>query len=311
MFSFIEKNYTTKSNFLFSSIYASKILRSLLVPRRKAEIMDKERFLVHYDEKEKSRWHKTFAVNGEAAKRTNIPFTFYERPGVLWLFDFLIKLGIKPYKIYHVKSFVNLLNILPLSKSNPPFTIEFGFSDIFLIKEHRVCVEIQINVFDDNENKLIEQKDLFYAITDNFFSENFLSKNEVSNDNGFWENLKNREREIFENPSIRKKINVSRGMGQKFAQLSGDFNPMHCSETIFKPLRNGKKAFIQGYCSLNIILKILHEELNSEIRNLSVNFKNKVHTEQEVEFVLQDSKFELVDNEGNLLVFGELESEAA
>ena len=66
----------------------------------------------------------------------------------------------------------------------------------------------------------------------------------------------------------------------------------------------GEEPFMQGMCSGNIVLKLLHKELGENLDKYSVYFNNKLFFPQTVELRCDDTDFELYDEKENMIAFG-------
>lgn len=96
---------------------------------------------------------------------------------------------------------------------------------------------------------------------------------------------------------------IKRGMGQKYGKLSGDLNPLHISN-IGAKLFGHKKSFVQGLCTLNLIMARLGSHWKGSIRSMDIEFLRPVAQPSKPTLVCTLDRFELLDADGNLLVRG-------
>jgi len=284
------------------------VFYSLMKRRKTSRVKSKAVYKYKIDEWERENWNSTFSFDSENYGTEVIPFTYYERPGVLQLIDYLINLGIKGNKIYHIRSDVNYTSRYEKTEKYEDCFLEYEIDEIFVVKDYRACIKGHVFVRNDKNEIVIAQTDYFYAIIDDFFINEYINKNNINSLESVYDQIKDEEGILCRQKDWKRSFPICKGFGYEYAQLSGDYNPWHCSESLFKPLRKGKKAYIQGYCILNIIIKTMFEEISDDVRSISMSIKDKVYTQQDIHLLFNNERYEILDDEGKLLVYGDVKT---
>ena len=99
------------------------------------------------------------------------------------------------------------------------------------------------------------------------------------------------------------KFYIAQDLGVKFGLLSGDLNIAHIFDYTAK-LLGQKKAYIQGLCTMNIIIQLLGDSLPSRLKDMQVFYAKPVYCGQWVYLLANEKSFELIDEKGRVLAFG-------
>lgn len=95
-------------------------------------------------------------------------------------------------------------------------------------------------------------------------------------------------------------------MGLDFGKLSGDLNLTHILDSTAR-ITNKSRGFIQGLCTLNIIIGLLWQQYPQGLGSLNIYFSRPVLHEQRVYLLCDGNAFELIGEEGQMLAFGEID----
>ena len=99
----------------------------------------------------------------------------------------------------------------------------------------------------------------------------------------------------------RASIGIPTDLGVRYGRLSGDMNP---HVTPAGAARAGfRRPFLQGLCTANLVVTELTRR--GTLERFSVLFARPVEVGQSVELLLHDDGFELRDETGRLVAFGE------
>ena len=92
-------------------------------------------------------------------------------------------------------------------------------------------------------------------------------------------------------------------MGVDFGLLSGDLNIAHIFDTTAS-IFSGGKAFIQGLCTLNIVISMLWKKYGTALSSLNVNYARPVYRGQHIFLLCHANQLEVISAQGQLLAFG-------
>jgi acyl dehydratase len=104
-------------------------------------------------------------------------------------------------------------------------------------------------------------------------------------------------------------IDVPDDMGKRFARVSGDFNLVHTAQ-LAATMLGYPRPFIQTLCTANLVLRHLMPEYGPP-EGLRIAFARPVFVGQRIELRYGTRQFELCDQAGALLAFGDFDVAAA
>jgi hypothetical protein len=107
----------------------------------------------------------------------------------------------------------------------------------------------------------------------------------------------------------RVTIDVPDDMGKRFARVSGDFNLVHTAQ-LAATMLGYPRPFIQTLCTANLVLRHLMPEYGPP-EGLRIAFARPVFVGQRIELRYGTRQFELCDQAGALLAFGDFDVAAA
>lgn len=287
---------TPTSGFGYASRFYLKVFQSInqdetlaldatLPPMKTSWFLDKEKF---------NSWTSLLGYTSNSQQA----FTFSAPAGVWALMQVLEDIGIKFSRIMHMSS-----RLLMLSKEGFKADSHYSTYVHYLgAKPHSkkaVLIRFQSIVKDITGKDIMHLEDELYV--------SGLDEDFVKNLN-LHENIENHKRpsksELIKNPMADKiPLTISRSMGQKYGKLSGDLNPLHIS-SIGARLFGHKKSFVQGLCTLNLVIAQLGNHWDGSIRSMEISFMRPVSQPSKPTLLCTLDQFEIVDSEGVLLVAG-------
>lgn len=224
-------------------------------------------------------------------------FTFSAPAGVWALMQVLKEIGISFGRIMHLSS-----RLLMINKEG--FQVDEHYSTYvhYLgVKPHSkraVMIRFLSVVKNVRGQDIMHLEDELYVAG---LDEEFVAQ---LNMNGEAPARRNTKALLTNNPMADSiQITIGRSLGQKYGKLSGDLNPMHIS-SIGARLFGHKSSFIQGLCTLNVIVAELGRHWKSSIRSVEIEFLRPVSQPSKPTLLCTLDHFELIDSKGELLVSG-------
>lgn len=103
---------------------------------------------------------------------------------------------------------------------------------------------------------------------------------------------------------------ISKNLGKKYAQASGDKNPIHSSK-LFARIVGFKNPILQGWYSISRIVKTCETEFNTTFKNIEVEFKSPVFlpSKQIAEWYITDEReviFQVKSDNNKIVLIGKL-----
>jgi acyl dehydratase len=98
-------------------------------------------------------------------------------------------------------------------------------------------------------------------------------------------------------------LEISPNMGVDYGKISGDLNIVHTTHLAAR-LMGYPKAFIQGFCTVNLLLGQLAGAMNLSLKELHCTFARPIFVGETVYFSHEHDRFELVNNRGKVVAYG-------
>lgn len=286
---------TPSSGFGYAGKFYLKVFKSLqqeeslsldaeLPPMKTSWFLDDDK----YDD-----WMKLLSFEGQAPQ----PFTFSAPAGVWALMQVLKEIGISFSRIMHMSSRLLMLNKEGF-KRNQHYSTYVHYLGARPHSSKAVLIRFQSQVKDVTGRDIMTLEDELYVagLDEAFVSSLSLEAQPIE---------KRPSRSQLSNNPMADKIplEIGRNMGQKYGKLSGDLNPLHIS-SIGARLFGHKRSFVQGLCTLNVILARMGEHWKGSVRSMDIQFIRPVEQPSKPTLICTLDQFELVDKEGKLLVSG-------
>ena len=224
-------------------------------------------------------------------------FTFSAPAGVWALMQVLEEIGISFSRIMHMSSRLLMLNKQGF-QADQHYSTFVRYLGATPHSKKAVLIRFQSLVKDITGKDIMTLEDELYVAG----LDEELVKNLTLGSNA---QIRRPSKSQLKNNALADKIDlkIERSMGQKYGKLSGDLNPLHIS-SIGARLFGHKKSFVQGLCTLNLVISALGKHWKGSIRSMEINFIRPVAQPSIVTIICTLDQFELVDKDGNLLASG-------
>jgi hypothetical protein len=225
-------------------------------------------------------------------------FTFSAPAGVWALMQVLEEIGISFSRIMHMSSRLLMIHKDGFNK-NQHHSTYVHYLGARPHSKRAVLIRFQSIVKDVTGRDIMNLEDeLYVAGLDEEFVKSLSMESEASV-------RRSSKSKLANNPHADKiTLSIPRNMGQKYGKLSGDLNPLHIS-SIGARLFGHKKSFVQGLCTLNIIVAQLGRHWKGSVRSMEIHFLRPVPQPAKLVLHCTLDQFELIDEAGTLLVTGQ------
>jgi hypothetical protein len=287
---------TPTSGFGYASRFYLKVFQSLkqdesldlnasLPPMKTSWFLDEEKY---------DNWMSLVEYKG----KTPQAFTFSAPAGVWALMQVLEEIGISFSRIMHMSSRLLMIHKDGFNK-NQHHSTYVHYMGARPHSKRAVLIRFQSVVKDVTGRDIMTLEDeLYVAGLEEEFVSSLSMEAEV-------QPRRQSKSKLANNPHSDKiPMAIKRNMGTKYGKLSGDLNPLHIS-SIGAKLFGHKKSFVQGLCTLNLIVSQLGMHWNGSIRSMDIQFIRPVAQPSKPTLLCTLDQFELVDEAGNLLVSGQ------
>ena len=238
-------------------------------------------------------WFKLLNYNSPVPQT----FTFSAPAGVWALMQILEDLGISFGRIMHMSSRMQMLNEEGF-RANQHYTNFVHYLGARPHGKKAVLIRFQSVIRDITGREVMNLEDELYVSGLNAEFVKQLSLTHEPHERRLSKSA------LLNNPMAdRIPLAIARSMGHKYGKLSGDLNPLHIS-SIGARLFGHKKSFVQGMCTLNIILAQLGLHWKGSIRSIEMHFIRPVPQPAKLALLCTLDQFEILDSENNLLVAG-------
>jgi len=245
------------------------------------------------DEAKYNEWISLMSYQSSAPQA----FTFSAPAGVWALMQVLEDIGISFSRIMHMSSRLLMLNRDGFQE-NQHYSTYVHYLGARPHSKRAVLIRFQSVVKDITGREVMNLEDELYV---SGLDEELIKKLTLTPDE---KNRKPTKSALLNNQMADKlPMTITRSMGQKYGKLSGDLNPLHIS-SIGARLFGHKKSFVQGLCTLNLIVSQLGMHWKGSIRSMEIHFLRPVSQPSKPTLLCTLDQFELVDDEGNLLASG-------
>lgn len=236
-----------------------------------------------------------------------IPYTYYWP----WLMDWLMKVLLPGTGI-------NLSNVLHMGHDatfSPNFSRMKSGTHILKNRLVDLC-PLSKNKIDLVTETTIETEDgeLLFKVTDHTIVLNMKDEDmELLKESPEWDHAD----VPFRHDSFRKKealfadstdCKISKyylkpDIAGVFGKVAGALSVTHASKFTASIFRQGK-AFLQGMCTGNIVLKVLCNEAGESLEQFDVFFTNQLEFPQEIDIRFNDNRFEVFDEANIMVAYG-------
>lgn len=245
---------------------------------------------------EQQRWMALFGV------REGMPFTYANKAATLSLMHILADRGVNLKQVRHVKT--ELTHSRTGMQPGEVYTVTTELCDLIAMRKDRAVLITETTIFNDTGSVFILQKDYWLvlnlphidvALVDQM---HWYRRHDVSP----FENLSKRQPQLLDT-ALSVKIDIPKNMGLRYGPISGDLNPTHL-HPITARLFAHTRPFIQGYCTVNYVIKHLTELTGEPLYRLQITFMRPIYTGQAVTLRFENDHFEICNEKQQLLATG-------
>lgn len=253
----------------------------------------------------RDEWNRMF--NTQHAHEI-LPYSYYWP----WMMDYIMKnllpgLGISLKNVLHLGHEACVMdNFSSLQASRN--TMKNSLVDLCALSKNKIVLVTETSIVNERDEVLYMAQD--YTVALNMSSQAMeMLKNapqwdhaEVPFRNDSFRNKESRFRTDTEAPY--RSYYCRANLASRFGSVAGALSVTHASVITAKIFRKGK-AFLQGMCTANIVIKILCDELNESISDFSIYFTNQLAFPQRIDVRYDDSVFEVFDESNIMVAYGQ------
>lgn len=247
----------------------------------------------HLDKKKYQQWLELMDYQSTLAQ----PFTISAPAGVWALMQVLNEIGISFGRIMHMSSSLHMVNPIGFQLNNHYATYVY-YQGVKAHSKRAVLIRFLSVIKNVTGQEIMQLEDeLYVAGLDEEFVEQLNLTSETTNRKASKSQLVNNTM------ADRLPLSIARNMGQRYGKLSGDLNPLHIS-SIGARLFGHKSSFIQGLCTLNLVVSKLGQHWKSTIGHVEIDFIRPVPQPAQLQLLCTLDSFEIIDSSNTLLVAG-------
>lgn len=247
-------------------------------------------------------WAQTYNL-----QRHQLPavLTYYARISRDYLFQVLTDLGVNFANIMHLGVDTELLHTPFRFLPNQTYHYSGRLNNIALLGKGRAVLDFVLDIYDSYGNHVLQHSDKMFLKNVQEADAAKLAKLQSSQeDYSSYMGLSNRKSQLLTQPAPSiLPIQLQPNTGFQYGKASGDLNPLHTSH-LFSRLTGHRTSFVQGLYTTNLVFKILHRDLNTPVKGLSIKFSRPIYSDTPAFFVHKDTEFEFVDLDFRVLAFG-------
>lgn len=275
--------------------------------RRQDLVLPDDHFQIAYDlrvrRSDVQDWYRLF---GAPLEGVPIPFGYYSRLYELFYLRYMdaMKFNYKNIRhLYHQRELLDEQGMV----ADRDYRVTFSISDMAVLPRNRAAIATAVEVKDKAGATISRQKD--YIFLKNVSDANialirgakqFSQRIPVDE----FVNLSKQESVLTGRVGVQQvPVPIPAGLGLRYGHLSGDLNPLHTGRLLSR-LFGIKRPFIQGGCTIHLLLKIFYADLKAKLSNYQVTFCRPVYEGQTLQLLYDQSRFELLDAQDKLLVRG-------
>jgi hypothetical protein len=254
----------------------------------------------HVQTEQMQKWRDLFCVS--PASDTEVPFTYVTTSSALVLLRIFTDLGINFKFVRHLKNELSFGGQPIQPDTTYFFTLKV--EDILRLQDDQVVVVTETVVGDESGHYIYSLKD-HWLVTKlppqqvaNLSSIPWLGRHDVTQ----FQDLTARG-PVFDKTNLQASIRIPEDMGLRYGKLSGDLNPLSLT-TLTAKLFGLIQPFIQGFCTVNHILKHLTEANGQPPRELHTLFVRPLFVDQTVQVRSYNKTIEICGLKGELLASG-------
>lgn len=214
------------------------------------------------------------------------------------------RLGIDFKTVMHLSSEVQYRDVAFQFQSERNYRYKARVRDIKPFPGRgRGILEIEIQILDGDAVKLVHVDRMFFRGVPSLVYDKLLAQKAPEEK---YAGISRRTSELALDHEFKTLFNVGPKLGVQYGMLSGDLNPIHTVDFVSKLFRH-PGSFIQGLCATNLVLALLKDSVGIEVGQLEVIFASPLFCGHNYYLVVNESRFEVIDDKDQVKVFGEFE----
>ncbi len=254
---------------------------------------------------EQVRWLELFETS---ARET--PFTYHTTVGTMVLMRVVGDVGVNFKNLLHLKCEMAMAPEHPML-SGQTYKLAAQVEDIIALRDDRVALVCASRVYDAAGFRVRNYRDFFVILNlePEYVEALRAAKGYGHIDATGFEGLASREPQLTAANGIQRvAIDVPEGMGFSYGKVSGDLNLVHTTRLAARMFGH-PRPFIQGLCTANYVLRHL-TPIYGPPQSLGITFAKRIFVGQRIELRHVARKFEVCDEKGALLAFGDFDAPA-
>lgn len=254
--------------------------------------------------KEQERWFSLFEVSPDLGRR--IPFSYITTSASLSFMYLLADLGVNFKYVRHQASHIVFEPNNLAVKAGHSYRYQMSLEDVFIVRGDRVMVELMASIVDEAGQPCAKHREWF--IVTNLAKKQVLKLygHPTFNKLDKAKKVKTYKRCLKHADSVL--FTISPNMGVAYGRVSGDMNIVHTTPLAAR-MMGYPKPFIQGFCTVNMILKQLSIYRGLRPSRLVTTFVRPIFVDEQVMLYHDMSQFELTNLQGKILAYGSFEGE--
>lgn len=251
---------------------------------------------------DQARWFELFDV-GEDGQST--PFTYHTSSGTLLLMRIVEDVGVNFRHLMHLRSDVALHPGGRQVEPDVEYRLEAALADVVELREDRVALVLETRVHAPDDELLQLNREAFVILSIDpdamatLRESSRFGKYDVNELTGLTE----REPKLGADAEAVT-VTIPEDAGVAYGRVSGDLNVVHTTKAAAKMFGH-PKPFVQGLYTANHVLHALTRHSPDPVQHLAISFARRAFVGQQVEIRFDDDSFEVLDERGKLIAFGD------
>lgn len=247
-----------------------------------------------------TEWQKAIG-NHDAYDNRNTLYSYLNNNA---FFTCISRLGIDFKAVMHLSSEIHYRDLCFQFEANRSYHYKARVRDIKPFPGRgRAILEIEVQILDGDAVKLVHVDRIFFRGVPAATYEKMVTQRQPE---AKYVGISQRRSELAFHHEFKTLFHVGRKLGVQYGMLSGDLNPLHTVELVSKLLHH-PGSFIQGLCATNLVLSLLKDSRGVEVGRIEVIFASPLFCGQNYYLVVDDTRFEVIDDNDQVKVFGEFE----
>lgn len=244
-------------------------------------------------------WHQVFDTHDGPARHT--PFSYYQNVGTMLLMRVVEDVGVNFRYLLHMRHELARRPSHPLV-AGERYAVEVSLADIVPLGDDRVALIVEWRLSAEDGSLRLAIRD-FFAILQ--LEPEYVDALQALplQPSIHADKLRPPRLPTLNGDARATTIEVPDDMGARYGRISGDMNMVHTTRVAAKVF--GYEApFIQGYCTLNYMLRTLTTAGIGAVEEIAVSFVRKIYTGTTIGVVHTDDRIEVTDARGKLAAVG-------